>query len=408
MHPRRAPHPGPGRPPPLDERRLDRLFFACHSHARDIDGLHPGDSLDELCKMIALKIADEAGATATRVFPTLDGLTAAACARRVRALHGHLGIGRGGRRDPRFGAALWREPLALSDAALARIARELAPCALATASGDVAGRAFQSVLDAVARHGMGQFFTPAAVVGFMVAACAPRPDERIIDPFCGSGHILRRAAAALTARPRRRSLLVGVEKSARMARIAATEALVDDAPPMRLVVADSLTAFWVDHAVPGPGGYDLVMTNPPFGSLLRPEAIARLDRFALAGARATPLEVLGLERSIGLLRPGGRIAIVLPDGVLSGATMRPVRDWLHGAVTVRAVVSLPLATFQPFGAAVKTSIVFATRRRARPGDETWFATVDDIGHDGAGRARPGSELPEALAGLRRFIARRGW
>ncbi len=404
MHPKRAASATHHPRVPLDERQLDRLFFACHSHARDIDALHPGDSLDELCKIIALKIADEAAAPAVQVFPSVDQLTTAAFARRVGALHQRLGAATG----ERLGGPLWREPLVLSPAAVARIARELAPHALAKLPSDVKGRAFQTVLDAVVRNGMGQYFTPGAVVDFIVAACAPRGDERIIDPFCGSAHFLRRAGASFASGPKRSSLLVGVEKSERMVRIAATEALVDDARPMRLLCADSLTSFWADQAIPGLRGYDLVMTNPPFGSLLRPEAIARLDRFALAGRRGTPLEVLGLERSVGLLRAGGRIAIVLPDGVLSGRTMRPVRDWLHREVTVRAVVSLPLATFQPFGAAVKTSIVFATRRRARSGDDTWFATVDDIGYDAAGRARPGSELPEVLTGLRSFIAERGW
>src|SRR6185369_4564884 len=104
------------------------------------------------------------------------------------------------------------------------------------------------------------------------------------------------------------------------------------------------------------------LTNPPFGSLLSTEAIAQLGEFSLfEGRKAVPLEVLGLERCVQFLQPGGRIGIVLPDGLLANRNSGYVREWLDKDLKLRAIVSLPIETFTPFGANIQTSILFARK-----------------------------------------------
>jgi type I restriction enzyme M protein len=198
--------------------------------------------------------------------------------------------------------------------------------------------------------------------------------------------------------------LVGVEKSERMVRIAKTDMLLHGDGHSSILRMDALLPF-ENYRNLQANQFDLVMTNPPFGSVLGPEAMLHLGRFALAASgRPVPLEILGLERSVQFLKPGGRIGIVLPEGIMSNVRLQHVRDWLADNLRILGVVSLPIETFNPFGANVKTSVLLA--RKWRPGEDRrdydiFLGRVDDVGYDSTGRARGKNELP-ALA--RKFLS----
>ncbi len=155
------------------------------------------------------------------------------------------------------------------------------------------------------------------------------------------------------------------------------------------------------------------MTNPPFGSLLGPDAHGRLGHFALAASRkSVPLEILGLERCIQFLRPGGRLGIVLPDGILANRGTNYVREWLAEQVKVRAIVSLPVETFSPFGATIKTAILFARKWRKgetrTTGYNVHLSRIDNIGYDATGRRKSGSEIGAVAQAIKEFIREEGW
>jgi type I restriction enzyme M protein len=155
------------------------------------------------------------------------------------------------------------------------------------------------------------------------------------------------------------------------------------------------------------------LTNPPFGSLLNAAAISQLGHFSLAENRHNvPLEILGLERCIQFLRPGGRLGIVLPDGVLANRATGYVRDWLERHAKLRAIISLPVETFVPFGASVKTGVLFV--RKWRQGEQkdsdypVFLARVDNIGYDSTGRQREDSDLNAVCHEVKKFLAKEGW
>lgn len=333
---------------PLDAG-VEHLLFELHSDLRDIDGMHAGESLDELCKLLLLASADERTTPAGAAIRLQrrhygSGLELAAA---VRDLHRTLVPPLLADRVP---ADVLTIPLRMSDAAIERVVERLEPWSLLDSDVDLKARAFQRVLGPSIRAGLGQFFTPLEVVRFMIDAIRPRAEERVLDPFAGSGHFLVASGATETH---------AIEKSDRMIRVAATDALLHDGPRATLHHRDALAPF---ESLPGldPESFDVVVTNPPFGSLLRAEAIAPLGPFETAGSRkSVPLEVLGLERSIAFLRPGGRLAIVLPDGVLANASTTPLRRWLLERIDPIAIVGLPAETFTPHGANVRTSILFA-------------------------------------------------
>jgi type I restriction enzyme M protein len=287
---------------------------------------------------------------------------------------------------------------------------------------DVKGRAFQKVLGPSVRAGMGQYFTPLEVIRFMVEVAAPTVSELVLDPFAGSGHFLTASLDLVRslAKPGDAKRLDefafhklhGIEKSDRMVRVAMTDMRLHGDGHSNVRCTDALLTF-SNYPDLRPESFDVVLTNPPFGSLLGQEAISRLGKFRLAEGRASvPLEILGLERCLQFLRPGGRLGIVLPDGILVNRGTRGVREWLEEEVKLRALVSLPIETFTPYGANIKTSILFARKWKkgeSRGGEyPVCLLRADDIGYDATGRVRSSSELGDAAGHLKAFLEKEGW
>jgi type I restriction enzyme M protein len=87
----------------------------------------------------------------------------------------------------------------------------------------------------------------------------------------------------------------------------------------------------------------------------------QVDSVAIPGGEGrggSKTEILFLERCLDLLKPGGRLAIVLPNGNLNGASLSWLRRWAEGKAFLRGVVALPMETFRFSGASVSASVVF--------------------------------------------------
>ena len=408
--------------------KLENLFFDIHSCMRDIDGLHADSALEELCKLLYAKAYIEQQSSAnteepihSREFGCTEEYAAAIRGMYRDSIEYDLRVFR--LKIPQYerSRGVFQEQIRLSSAALVKSFQLLENYSLTKSKADVKGRAFQKVLGRAIRSGMGQYFTPKEVCDFMVAVMKPNINHLILDPFCGSGHFLSQSlvVAAETSAPSSKEFhefafgkLHGIEKSERMTRIAMTDMRLRGDGHSNIRCVDALLSFdnYPDIA---PDSFDMVVTNPPFGSLLGTEALSQLGPFELArGRKNVPLELLGLERSIAFLRPGGRLAIVLPDSVFSAESTSYVRNWLKSKVKVRGLVSLPIETFSPFGANVKTGILFA--RKWKSGEtveenyQVCLLKIESVGYDSTGRPRSDSDLGHALNEFERFIMKHGW
>jgi type I restriction enzyme M protein len=351
--------------------RTSNVLFEAHSALRDIDGLHDDQALDEICKLLYAKIYDERRATqadrgseyefrfqtygrgsSSEVASEIRDLYREACDYDLRVYSQHIpGYDRS--------RGVFREQIGLSDLALSRVVEILQDYSLLDAEVDIKSAAFQKVLGGTIRAGMGQYFTPREVVGLAVAVAAPRPSDLILDPFCGSGSFQTKSLELVMreypdADPYilyqfKMFHLHGIEKSPRMVRIAMTDMLMHEDGHSNIRNTDALLTFdnYPDIlALPSddnssPEVFDVVLTNPPFGSLMREEARKMLGRFQLgARKRSLPLEVLALERCLQFLKPGGKLAIVLPDGNLGNPNIQFVRDWLLENCMLKGVISL--------------------------------------------------------------------
>jgi type I restriction enzyme M protein len=412
-------------------QRTSNLLFEAHSALRDIDGLHDDEALDEICKLLYAKIYDERSATDARDdeeyvfrFQAYGRGSASEVASEIRDLYREAceyDLRIYSQRIPGYDRSrgVFREEIGLSDLALARVVELIQDYSLIDSPVDVKSRAFQRVLSGAIRAGLGQYFTPREVITLAVEVAAPRMNDLILDPFCGSGsflsqsleYVLRHHSGAddYTLNEFKMFHLHGIEKSPRMTRVAMTDMLMHEDGHSNIRNTDALLTFdnYPDIlALPGdenrePAIFDLVLTNPPFGSLLREEARKLLGRFELgAKKKSLPLEVLAIERCLQFLKPGGKLAIILPDGNLANANVQFVRDWLLQHTHLKGVVSLPGETFAPYGTTTKTSLCFFQKLR-RP-DEAMddykiaFYKIDNIGYDATGRTRAESELGDAI------------
>jgi type I restriction enzyme M protein len=406
--------------------RYERVLFECHSTIRDVDGLHDDEALDELSKVLYTKIFDERDTiekpegTAFR-FQVYGASNPSEAASNIRDLYEEARnkeIEIYSKRIPGYerSRGVFKAQIRLSDVALYRVVEQLQQFSLVDSPVDIKGRAFQQVLGPAIRAGMGQYFTPDPIVELAVGIVQPKASDLILDPFCGSGHFLTRCLDYVVAHQGptldeytlhqfKFFHLHGIEKSDRMVRIAMTDMMLHEDGHTNIRNLDALLSFenypdilaLRDDGTSDPAVFDLIVTNPPFGSIMRQEVMAMIGRFQLGHNRKSlPLEVIGLERCFQFLKPGGRIAIVLPDGLLKNKNARFVRRWVEQIARIRAIVSLPEDAFTAYGAMVKTSVcVF---QKLCPGEapddatKTFLAQVDNLGYDATGRPKAGSEV----------------
>ncbi len=260
---------------------------------------------------------------------------------------------------------------------------------------------FEKLVPRIAKGDKGQFFTPRYVVDFVVRALAPGPKEVVVDPACGSGAFLAHARALANVRA------FGTDVDARAVRVARLVAIAQGRSASSIARRDGLRGGDLPAA-------DVVATNPPFAGR------APADGFAIGHLLRQPeRDLLFLERALELLRPGGRLGIVLPYNKAAGTAYAAVRGWLFSRARVLAVVGLPRETFLPH-TSQRTFVLFAQKRapskRDVPRDEerTMFVVSERAGKDAAGdpiRSRAGGldhDLDDVLSELRPFFAKEGF
>jgi type I restriction enzyme M protein len=441
------------------------LLFRCHCVLRDNHKMPPGEAFDTISKILFVKMyIERTGTWGTFTTEFLDQRE------KTRLPTDHPVHVQLFEQTKRFYSPdeLFSEKDKLdeiSDATFRRIVKELARFNLSATGDDVKGIAFEKFLGDTFRGELGQYFTPRSVVDFMVRLLDPQEGQLICDPCSGSGGFLIRAfehvraqieadveAKKAAARSEIEALKLPEEKEAKS--IAEAFAALnrdlepeEKEPPSRIRKLAHDYIYGTDaesraartskmnmimhgdghggiHYHDGlldingvfPGRFDLVFTNPPFGSNVgedqkvgateqsrvpeSPEYVERCQkRYGDAWQEAhkrilhaakgdepilklfeigkdkpnRPTEIVFVERCLQLLKPGGRLGIVLPDGNLNNPSLGWLRRWAEGKAKLLAVVSLPEDTFKSSDATVKASLVFLKRFTAED-ETTWEST----------------------------------
>ena len=368
------------------------------------------DDLREILKLVVAKLlaerdGDDAFAPAASPAETaarVNGLIAGAAARWPGAVAG----------EPRS---------LLADEHLHVCVEALDGHALLDAGVEALDNAFEFLVSRTAKGVKGQFFTPRHVADACVRIVKPRPGERVADPACGSAgfllHAFRHVGAAGAGD------LWGFDFDQRAVDVGRALMLLGGDGRSNVVRANSLTRPGIEDVVGGAAPFDVIVTNPPFAGEVREAELLAGYELAGAGAR-TERDVLFLERCVELLRPSGRLAIVLPHSKFAGAPYAGAREWLLRRMRVVAVLGLGRHTFQPH-TGQKTSVLFAEKRAhvldAPPEEDILFLVSERDGKDARGRivARPGAapgaplweradhDLEDCVEAFDRFAAEQG-
>src|SRR6202795_334261 len=251
---------------------------------------------------------------------------------------------------------------------------------------DTKGDLYEYMLGKIATAGQnGQFRTPRHIIRLMVEMTAPGPKDVICDPACGTAGFL--VAAGEYLRERHPEMLRDAKQKAHfhehafhgfdfdntMLRIGSMNMLLHGVENSDIRSRDSMAQ---DHAGEEER-YTLVLANPPFAGSLDYENTAK-DLQQIVKTKKT--ELLFLALFLRLLKPGGRAAATVPDGVLFGSSKahRELRRMLIEDQKLDALISLPSGVFKPY-AGVSTAILLFTKTNSGGTDQVWFYDVDADG-----------------------------
>ena len=278
---------------------------------------------------------------------------------------------------------------------------------------DTTGDVYEYMLGKIAKAGQnGQFRTPRHIIKLMVEMTAPTPSDEICDPACGtagylvaaSEYLRREHPEMMTDDVARRhfhhSMFHGYNFDSTMLRIGNMNMLLHGVERPDIRYRDSLS----QGAAGDEGHYSLILANPPFAGSLDYESTSK-DLQRVVKTKKT--ELLFLALFLRLLKPGGRAAVIVPDGVLFGSSKahRGLRKTLVEDQRLDGVINLPSGVFKPYAGA-STAILLFTKTNSGGTDHVWFYDVQSDGYSLDDRRAPtdANDLPEVLS---RWLEREG-
>jgi type I restriction enzyme M protein len=247
---------------------------------------------------------------------------------------------------------------------------------------DTKGDLYEYMLGKIASAGQnGQFRTPRHIIQLMVEMTAPKPDDVICDPASGTcgflveaGEYVREHHKTVLTDPKQREhfhtkMFHGFDFDNTMLRIGSMNMMLHGVEDPDVVYKDSLA----DEHSSDANKYTLVLANPPFAGSLDYENTAK-DLLQIVKTKKT--ELLFLALFIRIMKPGGRAAVIVPDGVLFGSSTahKALRQMVVEDHKLDGVVSLPSGAFKPY-AGVSTAILFFTKTNSGGTANVWFYDV---------------------------------
>lgn len=303
---------------------------------------------------------------------------------------------------------------------------ELEKFSLTDTDKDVVGDAFEVFAERQFVGDKGEFFTPRQVVKMAVEIVDPQPEERILDPACGSGGFLIHALEHIWGKMTKekyghgledrkkefaRKYFYGIDKEIDLVKICKAYMSIIGDGRSNIVKADSLKSpdEWEDiaRATLTTNGtalkkFNVILTNPPFGSKIKVHHEHILKNYDLGHkwkfdketgkwiktnkTKDTEPQILFIERCLNLLEDGGRMAVVLPDGIFGNPTDGYIREWIKDKAEILAVIDCPHNTFMPH-THTKTSVLILRKWQANKQKNypIMMSVVEKCGHDTRGK-----------------------
>ncbi len=392
------------------EDNLLKKFEEIHNYIYANDGLSPQQTLEEFVKILFIKIYDENNnlnqfnISAEEWNEMKTGKTTLSINDRINNLFEETKKAYQDIFDS-------DDRIRISTIALGFTINKIQSISLLNSSQDAKGLAFQKFLSHHEKDGRGQFFTPEPVIDFCVEMMQPKPNEKIIDPACGSGGFLMSALKYMQKNNSEIDIksivsdnIYGADINKSIARIAKMKLLLEANGKTNVLCTNTLEDLdSLKLSLSNKTGFDLVLANPPFGAKIT--NTSTLSKFDLGYKWANHnneyhktksvypnqnAEILFIERCLQLLNEGGRLAIVLPNGNFENPSLQYLRYYIKLKAKILAIVNLPQETFIPFGTGVKTSLLFLQKDTPNLVREypIFFGRVTKLGYQGNKNGTP--------------------
>jgi len=281
---------------------------------------------------------------------------------------------------------------------------------------DTKGDLYEYMLSKIATAGQnGQFRTPRHIIKMMVELLVPTPKDIVCDPACGTCGFLIAVGEYLREHEKdmfydetlkehfHHNMFHGSDFDASMLRIGAMNMTLHGIENPLIVDRDSLSEDHADQR----GAYTLIMANPPFKGSLDYDGTAK-DLLQVTKTKKT--ELLFISLFLKQLKPGGRCACIVPDGVLFGSSKahRALRQTLIEEQKLDAVISMPSGVFKPY-AGVSTAILIFTRTDSGGTDKVWFYDMkaDGLSLDDKRDEIDANDIPDIIEQYKQYQAGKG-
>ena len=389
----------------VSENELTNRFKKAHQSLWAGGELNPSDAFDELDKLVFCKIWDERKARKKgapydfQIFyiekpkkatqAEIDAIEQQETDGLAKRIHNLYEEGR--KRDKE----VFKDDIRLTPQRIRTVVSYLEGANLSKTDLDSKGKAFETFMGSYFRGDFGQYFTPRNIVKFIVDVLPINNDSRVLDTSCGSGGFLLYALDKVRQQAGEfyekgtidyynywhdfaSKNLFGIELNEQIARTAKMNMIIHDDGHTNVVQSDGLLQDTVIIEKTGNRGFqygtfDVIITNPPFGSTIKQTESAYLHQFnfgntdvdwldtkgtAVKQRDSQKTEILFIEQDYNFLKEGGFLAIVIPDGILTNSSLQYVRDYVSEWFRIVAVVSMPQDAFRANGAGVKSSVLF--------------------------------------------------
>ncbi|MCA2008510.1 N-6 DNA methylase [Tritonibacter mobilis] len=375
-----------------------RFFKSLHSAIRDGDKLDPAAAFDELSKMLLMSAADEFLLAKNPKHKRLtsadvDSWAATSVEKAKRSVKVHF------EEVVRAAFPLLSEEtseIELSPSTTSELLKKLEPFSVRSDDIDLKGRAFEEFLPSQLRgKGLGQYFTPRPIVDFMCELADISLNDTVLDFACGSGGFLIKAYEKMRGEvdilPPGTIKRLGATRESLIEDIKSSQIFGIDAEPRAARTARMNMLLWgdgrcvvrgnalaetdysgtqypvSDYSADEPeSGCSLILANPPFGAREKEKEV--LSEYVFGSQKKTrksqKTEVLFVEKALRLLRPEGRLLIVLPTGLLSADSYSGLRSHILERARIRAIVNLPTHTFVQSGVPTVNTVVLYLQKHS--------------------------------------------
>ena len=385
---------------------LIRILEKAHDTVWQGGRLAPTTAFDEISKLLFCKLQDEKESTITRrgepyKFQIGTHETPEEVFKRINDIY---------QEAKRKDSEVFKEDIRLDPKIVYTVVEHIQSINFNKTDLDTKGVAFERFMEDFFKGRMGQFFTPREIIKFCIKMLNPQTNQLVLDPACGSGGFLLNAMDFIREFAQKeheddpieayriwhdfaKDNIYGIEINDQIARVCKMNMIIHDDGHTNIISTDALRNIEeinTIHKKFNKNSFDLILTNPPFGAVVKDSEKPYLQKYELGKKKKTQkTEILFIERCLEFLKDGtGKMAIVLPDGILTNSSLQYVRDFIMERTQILAVVSLPQFAFTHFGAGVKSSLVFLRKkgRHEKLGNYPIFmAIAEHIGYDATGR-----------------------